>query len=218
MNKLFPILSLETTGEMCSVAVMLDEKVFVELNHLQKHIHSQKLIDMVDAVLAQSGIKIAEVKSVAVSMGPGSFTGLRIGVAAAKGLAFGSSLPIIPIPTFDAFALQVSESIPAKKVFNLITNASIDDVYCAKYVWSGGKLETLNQLELIKRDMLNKFLLDEEISFGNTFAEGAEIRNVQIRASYIGRWAYLFGSDLLTFDYDNLEPNYIKQFVGKVTK
>ncbi|MBI3123413.1 MAG: tRNA (adenosine(37)-N6)-threonylcarbamoyltransferase complex dimerization subunit type 1 TsaB [Ignavibacteriales bacterium] len=218
MNKLFPILSLETTGEMCSVSVMLDEKVFVELNYLQKHIHSQKLIDMIDTVLLQSEIKIAEVKSVAVSTGPGSFTGLRIGVAAAKGLAFGSSLPIIPVPTFDAFALQVSECIPAKKVFNLITNASIDDVYCAKYVWSGAKLETLNHLELIKRDMLNKFLLDEEINFGNTFAEGAEIRNVQIRASYIGRWAYLFGSDLLTFDYYNLEPNYIKQFVGKVTK
>ncbi|MDP3582331.1 MAG: tRNA (adenosine(37)-N6)-threonylcarbamoyltransferase complex dimerization subunit type 1 TsaB [Ignavibacteria bacterium] len=218
MNKLFPILSIETTGEMCSVAVWLDEKIFIELNHLQKHIHSQKLIDMVDAVLSQSGIKIAEVKAIALSMGPGSFTGLRIGVAAAKGLAFGSSLPIVPVPTFDAFALQVSENIPSGKVFNLITSASIDDVYFAKYLFNGDKLETVNQLELIERDKLSNYLAADEMNFGNTFADGTEIRNVQIRASYVGRWAYLFGSDLLTFDYDNLEPNYIKQFVGKVKK
>ena len=218
MNKFFPILSIETTGEMCSAAVLLDEKIFVELNHLQKHIHSQKLIDMVDAVLSQAGIKIAEVKSIAVSMGPGSFTGLRIGVAAAKGLAFGSSLPIIPVPTFDAFALQVSEGIPYGKVFNLITSASIDDVYFAKYLLSEDKIETVNQLELIERGKLNKYIGAGEMNFGNTFADGTEIRNVQNRASYVGRWAYLFGSDLLTFDYDNLEPNYIKQFVGKVKK
>lgn len=218
MNKLFPILSIETTGEMCSAAVLLDEKIFVELNHLQKHIHSQKLIDMVDAVLVQSGTKIAEVKAIALSMGPGSFTGLRIGVAAAKGFAFGSSLPIVPVPTFDAFALQVSESIPSGKVFNLITSASIDDVYFAKYLWSEDKLVTVNQLELIERDKLSNYLAADEMNFGNTLADGTEIRNVQIRASYVGRWAYLFGSDLLTFDYDNLEPNYIKQFVGKVKK
>ncbi|MDP2038661.1 MAG: tRNA (adenosine(37)-N6)-threonylcarbamoyltransferase complex dimerization subunit type 1 TsaB, partial [Ignavibacteria bacterium] len=184
----------------------------------QKHIHSQKLIDMVDAVLVQSGTKIAEVKAIALSMGPGSFTGLRIGVAAAKGLAFGSSLPIVPVPTFDAFALQVSESIPSGKVFNLITSASIDDVYFAKFKLNEDKLETVNQLELIERDKLSKYITADEMNFGNTFADGTEIRNVQIRASYVGRWAYLFGSDLLTFDYDNLEPNYIKQFVGKVKK
>ncbi len=218
MNKFFPILSIETTGEMCSAAVLLDEKIFVELNHLQKHIHSQKLIDMVDAVLSQAGIKIAEVKSIAVSMGPGSFTGLRIGVAAAKGLAFGSSLPIVPVPTFDTLALQVSEGIPYGKVFNLITSASIDDVYFAKYLLSEDKIETVNQLELIERGKLNKYIGAGEMNFGNTFADGTEIRNVQNRASYVGRWAYLFGSDLLTFDYDNLEPNYIKQFVGKVKK
>ncbi|MFA7422004.1 MAG: tRNA (adenosine(37)-N6)-threonylcarbamoyltransferase complex dimerization subunit type 1 TsaB, partial [Melioribacteraceae bacterium] len=116
MNNLFPILAVETTGEMCSVAIHLDQKNFIELNYLEKHIHSQKLINMVDSVLSQADVKLENIKAIAVSMGPGSFTGLRIGLAAVKGLAFGSSLGIIPVPTFDAYALQISEASPRDNV------------------------------------------------------------------------------------------------------
>ena len=98
MNELFPILAVETSGELCSVALLLDEKNFIELNYLQKQIHSQKLIGMIDTVLETAATELRGVKSIAVSMGPGSFTGLRIGLSAVKGIAFGANLPIIPIP------------------------------------------------------------------------------------------------------------------------
>jgi tRNA threonylcarbamoyladenosine biosynthesis protein TsaB len=218
MNNLFPILAVETTGEMCSTAVLLDEQNFVELNYLQKHIHSQKLIEMVDSVLKQSSIGLKDIKALAVSMGPGSFTGLRIGVAAAKGLAFGGSLPIIPVNTFDAIALQISGSIFRDSVFNIINSASIDDVYYAKYVLREDKLETIDKLCLTAKEQLNKSISAGELNFGNALINGVVTRNLQLRASYVAKWAYLFGSDFLTFDYDNLEPNYIKQFVGKVKK
>ncbi|KAF0153505.1 MAG: putative molecular chaperone [Ignavibacteria bacterium] len=215
MNKLFPILAIETAGEMCSAAVLLDEKIFVELNHLQKHIHSQKLIEMIDIVLAQSSVKLKEIKAVAVSMGPGSFTGLRIGAAAAKGLAFGSSLPIIPVKTLDALALQIFESISQDVTFNIISSASIDEVYFAKYQIIEKKLEVKTQTKLVERTALENLTLSNELNFGNVILSNTEITNVHLRAGTVGKWAYLFGSDLLTFDYDNLEPNYLKQFVGK---
>lgn len=218
MSKLFPLLAIETTGEMCSVAVLSDEKVFVELNHLQKHIHSQKLVDMIDIALTQSSLKLNEMKAVAVSMGPGSFTGLRIGVAAAKGLAFGSSLPIIPVKTFDALALQLSETISNDITFNIISGASIDDAYFSKYQLAAGNLEIKIQTELLERVTLENLVASNELNFGNIVLPNNRINMAHIRAVSIGRWAYLFGSDLLTFDYDNLEPNYIKQFVGKKKK
>ena len=218
MNNLFPILAVETTGEMCSVAIHLDQKNFIELNYLEKHIHSQKLINMVDSVLSQADVKLENIKAIAVSMGPGSFTGLRIGLAAVKGLAFGSSLGIIPVPTFDAYALQISEASPRDNVFNLITNASIDDVYWAKYKFGKGGVETISPLELIDKDELRNKLNSNETNYGNAIVSEIELLNTQLRASNVAKWAYLFGSELLTFDYDNLEPNYIKEFIGKVKK
>lgn len=218
MNKLFPLLAIETTGEMCSAAVLLNENVFIELNHLQKHIHSQKLIDMIDIVLAQAKIKLKELKSIAVSMGPGSFTGLRIGVSAAKGLAYGSSLPIIPVKTFEALALQLTETITNEITFNIISSASIDDAYFSKYQIVQKKPEVRIQTELVERTALVNLISSNELNYGNVILQNTEITNVNIRAYSIGRWAYLFGSDLLNYDYDNLEPNYIKQFVGKKKK
>jgi tRNA threonylcarbamoyladenosine biosynthesis protein TsaB len=218
MNSIFPILAVETTGEMCSVAIHLDQKNFIELNYLEKHIHSQKLINMVDNVLTQSDIKLENLKAIAVSMGPGSFTGLRIGLAAVKGLAFGSGLGIIPVPTFESYALQITEALPRNNVFNLITNASIDDVYLAKYKFGSGSVETISPLELIDKSELRNKLNINETNYGNAIVNEVEILNIQLRASNVARWAYLFGSELLTFDYDNLEPNYIKEFIGKVKK
>ncbi len=218
MNNPFPILAVETTGEMCSVAILLDQMNFIELNYLEKHIHSQKLINMVDAVLLQSEIKLENVKAIAVSMGPGSFTGLRIGMAAVKGLAFGSSLGLIPVPTFDAFSLQISEALPRNQIFNIITNASIDEVYCAKYKSERGSVETISPLELIDKSEIKNKINSNETNYGNAIVAEIELLNTQLHASYVAKWAYLFGSELLTFDYDNLEPNYIKEFIGKVKK
>lgn len=215
MNNLFPLLAIETTGEMCSVSVLLDEKIFIELNHLQKHIHSQKLIDMIDIVLSQGKIKLNELKSIAVSMGPGSFTGLRIGVSAAKGLAFGSSLPIIPVKTFEALALQLAELISDEVTFNIVSSASIEDAYFSKYQMIQQKPEVRIQTKLVERTALENLIFSNERNFGNVVLQNNEISNVHVRACSIGKWAYLFGSDLLNYDYDNLEPNYIKQFVGK---
>jgi len=216
MNDMFPILAVETSGELCSAAVMLDEKNFVELNYLQKHIHSEKLIDMIDTVLKTANIKLQECKAVAVSMGPGSFTGLRIGLSAVKGIAFGKNLPIIPISTFEAYAYHIAQYIPITTKFIIIRSASIDELYCAKFIKEENKVRVISPLRLVEKNNLEKIIEEGELLYGNVSSKNELKDAVGLTASAVGKWAYLFGNDLLTFNYDYLEPNYFKKFIVKV--
>lgn len=215
MKNKFPILSIETSGELCSAALMIDEKTFFEMNILKKHVHSEKLIEMIDLILNSADITLKNLSFIAVSIGPGSFTGLRIGLTAAKSLAFGSGLPIVPVPTFNAFALQINEYSMNEEKFGIIRNASIDDFYYATF---NSNLQSNNwnsEVKLIKKIELG--VINQEIKiFGDKIAN-LKINNILgPYASNIAKWSYLFGSDLLTYNYDYLEPNYLKNFIAKV--
>lgn len=218
MAELFPILAVETSGALCSVALCLDGKNFVELNYLQKHIHSQKLIDMIDTVLKTSAVELNQIKSIAVSMGPGSFTGLRIGLSAAKGIAFGAALPIIPVPTFDAFAHQIAEYLPDQSRFAIAVGANIEESYFARYIKKENKVETLEELKLIKKNNLENLVKPDEKVYGNIGNSTALNMVNSPTAKAIGEWAYLYGQDLLTFDQDYLEPNYFKKFIVRAKR
>ena len=167
MADLFPILAVETSGELCSVAVLPDNRNFVELNYSQKFIHSKKIIDMIDTVLKNAGLEVDNLKSIAISMGPGSFTGLRIGMSAAKGIAFGNNLPIIPVPTINAFALQISEYLSDDTVFNIAIMANMDDVYFSKYSKCGTEIKTIEDLKLVNKSVLCNLIGENESLFGN---------------------------------------------------
>lgn len=216
MDETFPILAVETSGELCSAAVLLDEKNFVELNYLQKHIHSQKLIDMIDTVLKNANVELKQIKSIAVSMGPGSFTGLRIGLSAVKGIALGTGLPIVPVPTFDAYAFNIAQQLPDGSKFIIAISANIDELYFEKFVKKERCVEAVVGLKLLEKSNLNNFVEDGELVYGNISFDRILNEVVGPTAFAIGRWAYLFGKDLLTFDYDYLEPNYFKKFIPKV--
>ncbi|MCL6100466.1 MAG: tRNA (adenosine(37)-N6)-threonylcarbamoyltransferase complex dimerization subunit type 1 TsaB [Bacteroidetes bacterium] len=218
MTSSLPILGIETSGELCSVALMIDEKSFVEFNYLQKHIHSEKLIEMVESVLWHSKVELSNVKEIAVSIGPGSFTGLRIGLSAAKGLALGSNLPIVPVSTFSAYALQLADYLTGDEKFGIISNASLDEVYFAEFKKKNQQVEVVTELKLIEKTSLASLTGQTGKIFGDV-----EIKNIiktpfGVTASSIAKWAYLFGKDLVTFNYDYLEPNYFKKFIPKVAR
>ena len=215
MNELFPILAVETSGELCSVALLLDEKNFVELNYFQKQIHSKKLIDMIDTVIKISGTELCSIKSLAVSMGPGSFTGLRIGLSTVKGIAFGANLGIVPVPTFDAFALQTGKHLADKTIFTIAISANIEELYFARFIKKNNQIEVVDELRLIEKKELENLVDTGEVIFGNIALPENVDRVSSPTAKAIGEWAYLFGKDLLTYDRDYLEPNYFKKFIVK---
>jgi tRNA threonylcarbamoyladenosine biosynthesis protein TsaB len=83
MIKYSPILAIETSGNNCSAALYYNENEAFEKTITGKHIHSQKLLTMIDELLIEKKISIKSIKSIAISVGPGSFTGLRIGMSVA---------------------------------------------------------------------------------------------------------------------------------------
>ena len=110
------ILGLETATEVCSVSLLRDGIIISYKESAGNNEHSRLLTPFIDEVLTAAGIKPDKLDAVAVSMGPGSYTGLRIGVSAAKGLCYALDIPLIAIGTLQAMAAQVMAT--CNKSFN----------------------------------------------------------------------------------------------------
>ena len=218
MKELLPILAIETSDELCSAAVMLTEDSFVEINFQKKFVHSEKLMPMISDLLKNADLKMDDLKSLAVSMGPGSFTGLRIGLTIAKGLAAGRELPIIQVPTFDALAFQLSSHLPNGTNFIIANNANISEIYFAKYRVTENRFEILKEATLEEKSNISALEEDVDLLFGNFTIEKMDFKTSSPTGSAVAKWAYIFGKDLVTFDHDLLEPNYLKNFVVKGKK
>lgn len=104
------ILNIETTTTNCSVALGEDGKVIaVREDYSNKYSHAERLHIYIEEILKETGWELSELDAVAVSKGPGSYTGLRIGVSSAKGLCYAQDIPLISVSTLEALSLQVKQ-------------------------------------------------------------------------------------------------------------
>ncbi len=103
------ILVIDTSGPVCGTAVMDETKVYSEFAAQNRNTHSTSLMPMIEAALNAAGTDVKGLDAVAAVTGPGSFTGVRIGVATAKGLAHGAGLPCIPVDALEALAVSAGE-------------------------------------------------------------------------------------------------------------
>ena len=101
------IAALDSSGLVASVAVIEDDVLIAEYTVNYKKTHSQTLLPMLDEIKRMVELDLGTLSAIAVSAGPGSFTGLRIGSATAKGLGLALKLPLIPVPTIDALAYNL---------------------------------------------------------------------------------------------------------------
>jgi tRNA threonylcarbamoyladenosine biosynthesis protein TsaB len=99
------ILALDTATEACSAALLTDDGVFAQFKEVGRG-HAEVILDMVNAVLIEAGVAASDVDAIAAGVGPGSFTGVRISVSVAQGLAFGAGVPVVPVTTLEALAMQ----------------------------------------------------------------------------------------------------------------
>lgn len=105
------ILALDTTSGSCSVALNDNGRVREQFVAAERD-HTRRLLPMVDLVLAEAGLKLAQLDALAVSRGPGSFTGLRIAISSAQGLAFAADLPVVPVSSLAALAAGARRKHP----------------------------------------------------------------------------------------------------------
>lgn len=125
------ILALETSTELASVALLVNHRLFGrEAAPVQTH--SQTLLPLVQSLLAEAGITLADCDAIAFGAGPGSFTGVRTACGAVQGLAFGAALPVVPIVTLEAMAQASHERTGATDVL-CVLDARMAEVYWAQY-------------------------------------------------------------------------------------
>jgi tRNA threonylcarbamoyladenosine biosynthesis protein TsaB len=130
------ILAIESATPSGSVALVSDLRVLGETLLPRERQVSETFLAGIDRLLAESGRGAEDVLHVAVSAGPGSFTGLRVGMAAAKGFCFGWGLPIVPVPTLHALASR----FPADEAFVCpVLDAKKKEVYAGIYRWKEGE-------------------------------------------------------------------------------
>lgn len=215
-----PILSIETSQALCGACVYFSNKKYYEEIIFQKNIHAEKIFESVDTVLKSADMKLNEIDHIAVSSGPGSFTGLRIGMSAAKGLAFGNSLPIVPVPTFEALALQVLNYLPETSRFIIANKVNAEEIYYAKFTIKANNYIFVEKLTILKKSVFLEMIDSESIIFGNALRDiGKEFKNykeiIAPNPRYVAEWSRAFGKELKIINYEFLEPNYLKNFIVK---
>jgi len=125
------ILAIDAATEACSVALDYNGQQYHRFEVCPQQ-HSQRILPLVDEVLKQAGVKLAQLDAIAFSTGPGSFTGVRIGVSVAQGLAFGADLPMIAVSTLQTMA-QGAIRLNDAKAINVAIDARMGEIYTNEY-------------------------------------------------------------------------------------
>jgi len=134
------LLIVDTSGPVCGVAILADQAVVYDCAAVNKLTHSTNLMPMVDAALAATGLTLADMDRLAVVTGPGSFTGVRIGVSTVKGLAHGAGKPCVAVDALEAMAAGAGEF---GGVICPIQDARAGQVYGAAFVHGNERPERL---------------------------------------------------------------------------
>lgn len=220
------ILHIDSTTKLCSIAISKDG-VQVALKEVdsEKLAHSEKLHQFIVDCLNLAKIDVKSISAVAVSKGPGSYTGLRIGVSTAKGLAFGLDIPIISVDTLEAMALAVTPTVPVDSVCIPMIDARRVEVFGA--VFRNGKCLEDVQSYILDDGGFTKYEHEEVYFFGDGAAKCKEVLSskfnfipaIKTSATHLIKIAHQKFLDKNFEDTAYFEPFYLKDFVaGKPKK
>jgi tRNA threonylcarbamoyladenosine biosynthesis protein TsaB len=173
------LLAIDTTTRVCSVALGDHEKIWAEYQLNGKNTHSQRLMPLIVSLFRDSGIDKSRLEGVALTIGPGSFTGIRIGMATAKGLCQGLNIPAVGVMTLDALA-EACTFFPG--LICPILDARKNQVYTALYRGAAGDPEMLQPAAALSIDELGHKLAayeDEVIFLGDAVESyGGALRQI----------------------------------------
>ncbi|MBN1351793.1 tRNA (adenosine(37)-N6)-threonylcarbamoyltransferase complex dimerization subunit type 1 TsaB [candidate division KSB1 bacterium] len=158
-------LGIDTSTEICGIALLDEEELLAEMNLNLHRAHSEKLVQAVNDLLQTMDMTPSAIQLIAVSAGPGSFTGLRIGMSAAKGFALSLNLPLTTVVTLDALAFQAPVS---DAVICPIIKARKDEVYAAVYSKRRmSEIERISGYRCMKVNQLGTLIPEDTLILGN---------------------------------------------------
>ena len=219
------ILAIDSSSLVASVAVVEDEIMVAEYTINHKKTHSQTLLPMIDEISKMAEINLSEVDAIAVSGGPGSFTGLRIGSATAKGLGMVWNKPLIHVPTVDAMAYNLYGT---DKLICPMMDARRNQTYTGLYEFDGNKFkivmeqsaisvdELIEKINDLRREVIFlgdgvpvfKEMLDEKLVVEHTYAPAHMNRQRAGAVAVLGSKYYAEGKYETAAEH---EPNYLRQ-------
>lgn len=215
------ILSLETATTTCSVALTSGDKILVEQNYYLDKSHSSLLPVIIDELLVNCNVQKKQLKAVALSDGPGSYTGLRIGSSVAKGLCFALDIPLIAVSTLKAMAYSVISKPLSDYIFCPMLDARRMEVYTSFFDFDLREILPVSAIPLEEKSF-ESFSDKKLLLFGNGAEKTKELfhgldyiqylDNVELNASAVG---VLADEKLVKAEFENLayyEPNYFKEF------
>ncbi len=224
------ILGIETATKMCSVAISRDGVLLALKETGGEYSHSENLNHFIELVCKEAKIELSEIDAIAVSKGPGSYTGLRIGVSSAKGLCYGLEKPLIAVDTLKALVLAVinSNSFERTTLFCPMIDARRMEVYTALY---NSKLEMVEPIsaKIIDEQSFVDVLEKNQVVF---FGDGAEkcktllsqytnavfIDNVEPSAKFVNQLATEKFNKQQFENVAYFEPYYLKEFLATTPK
>ena len=215
------ILCIETSTTCCSAAICKDGVAIASRENLSGANHASELPVFIEQLLAEAQTNSWTINAIALSQGPGSYTGLRIGTSIAKGICYGMNIPLIPVDTLQILCAAVMEEIPADALLCPMLDARRMEVYTAIYTTS---LQPQSEViaKVIDQQSFAEELSEQTIYF---FGNGAEkcqsvisspnavfVPNIVPQASSMGLLAEKAPSlDVKQMAY--YEPFYLKEFV-----
>lgn len=226
------ILNIETATSVCSVVLSVDGKVVTMQESFTKNSHSELITVFAEKVVVDAGLKFEELDAVAVSKGPGSYTGLRIGVSSAKGYCYGLEIPLISIGTLTAMAWGMKENLFNKDLNNALFCPMIDarrmEVYTALYSDSLDEVEQ-TYAKIIDGDSFKNYLIEHQLIFaGDGAFKCKEVLDYQSNAVFVDDFhpsakymCEIAEQKFLKNEFENtayFEPYYLKNFVAGIPR
>lgn len=222
------ILSLETSTTVCSAAIARDGVVVAERVSYENKSHASLLTVFVEELLTQTGVKASELDAVAVSQGPGSYTGLRIGVSTAKGLCYGLGAKLLAIDTLKAMAIMASKKCAEKlDLYCSMIDARRMEVYAAMYNSNLDKVQETAAV-IVDDNSFADVLANQKVAF---YGDGAGKCKTVLKSNnaifiedvcpLAANMAALAEEAYANADFKDVayfEPFYLKDFVATVAK
>lgn len=221
------ILNIDTSTSVCSVALAKAGKVIALKESNEGLNHSVLLGTYIDEILKENQMDVHQLDAVAISMGPGSYTGLRIGVSMAKGLCFGAGKPLIAVPTLQALALSVSARLNEDALYCPMIDARRMEVYTAFFDRANHTVVD-TKAEIITENSFAGLLAEHQIYFfGNgsdkvktvlTHPHARFMEKVETSARHMTLLAEQLFQAQQFADVAYFEPFYLKDFIATTPK
>ena len=159
------ILSIDTATAVCSVALTQNGRRLDDIKVKEERSHANLLTLTIQDILKGNNVGFRELSAIAISQGPGSYTGLRIGVSTAKGLSYTLSIPLIGVSTLKAMALEIKESADSEEYFVPMIDARRMEVYTAVYDFELNEILPI-QAKILDEESFNETLSSHKALFG----------------------------------------------------